>query len=299
MASEDLLEEDGLSIRQKQKSIVDHLQSPRKKKKNYVGFALTDSIDQGLKQRIEYHIKMNFPNLTVVYIKELKELAKMYSREINLLLMSDDFSDVEQIIEIIKRFKEKNRKTGMPVLFFTKNPKNITNAYNSKLLAYQEIDDYIEWEGKSEKSILNTVGSMLDVKNRRKSRRFPYPFRMKYADLRTGSRFDGIILDLSMHGGLIQKNKDAPLFNVGDQIKIVITWPDRIDKFSGEAIALFGKVRRCVIGGEKAGISWEQLSDSKSTALMAFITKISDATLEKQNWAKKAEIAYSRKSPSE
>ena len=124
MASEDLLEEDGLSIRQKQKSIVDHLQSPRKKKKNYVGFALTDSIDQGLKQRIEYHIKMNFPNLTVVYIKELKELAKMYSREINLLLISDDFSDVDQIIEIIKRFKEKNRKTGMPVLFSQKIQKH-------------------------------------------------------------------------------------------------------------------------------------------------------------------------------
>ena len=37
----------------------------------------------------------------------------------------------------------------------TSSPGALTDVYNEKLLAYQELDDFIEWEGKSERNIIN------------------------------------------------------------------------------------------------------------------------------------------------
>lgn len=293
--TEDILEEEGLGLKQKQKSIVDHLQAPRRKKKNYVTVALGQDVDIGLKQRIEYYVKLNFPSLTVVYIKDLKELAKMYSRQIVLLLISDDFAKLDAKIEIIKRFKEKNRKTGMPVLFFTKKASALTDAYHEKLLAYQEIDDYIDHDTVTNQHIIELVGSILTKKHNRRSRRFPVPVAVSYKDLRTDKSFAGVLHDISMHGALIQKEKSAPLFKEGDQLSLKIQLPKSINETTGETIRLSAKVRRALIGGEKSGISWEFMSEEKTTALLGFITGLSNARLEKLNWAAKAEAAYKRK----
>jgi hypothetical protein len=294
--TEDFLEDESVEIKTKQKSIVEHLQAPRRKKKSYVTLALGSDIDDNLKSRIEYFVKLNFPTLTVIYIKSLKDLAKMYSRQIMLLIVSDGFASLDKKMEVIKRFKEKNLKTGMPVLFMTKDSGQLTNVYNEKLLAYQEVDDFIEWEGKSERNILNRISLSLGALKKRRSRRFPLSTasRVRYFDLRSNEHYEGVLLDISMHGGMLQKQKSAPLFKNGDQIKITLAIKDSIDKEHGESLVLSAKIRRAMIGGEKAGLSWEFLSEEKSEKLLSYITKVSSQILENHNWLSRVKASYKK-----
>lgn len=292
---EDILDEDLDGSKLKQKSIVDHLQAPRRKKKNYVTLALGNDIDSGLKQRIEYYIKLNHSNLSVIYVSDVKELAKMYTRQISLLIVSDSFVELGQKIEIIKRFKEKNRKSGMPVLFFTQDPDALTAVYNKKLMAYQEVDDFVVWDRKSDQHIFALIGSMLSQNHRfRRSRRFPVPFRVKYFDLRSSETYEGVLLDLSMHGALLQKHKLSPLLKDRDQLRVSIKLEGLSDLSHGESIHLSARVQRTAIGGEKAGISWEYMSEDKSTILLKLMTSVANGYMEKQSWAKKAEATYKR-----
>ena len=87
-----------------------------------------------------------------------------------------------------------------------------------------------------------------------------------------------------MHGGMLQKQKSAPLFKNGDQIKLTIKVKDEIDKNHGDTLVLTAKVRRADIGGEKAGVSWEFLSEDKAEKLLTYITDMSSKTLENRNW---------------
>lgn len=292
--SEDILEEENLGLVEKQKSIVDHLQGPQIRKKNYVTLAFGSDVDSVVLEKIEYFINMKYEKLTVVKIKDLKELAKMYSRNILLLIISEKFAPLEKKIEIIKRFKLNHTETGMPVLFITGNSDRLLRFYNDNLLAYQEIDDYVESNMNTLALITNKVEQMLTKGSKRRSRRFPVPFRVSYFDLKSGKNYDGVIVDLSMHGALLQKHKKAPVFSLGDQIKVAIPLARRVDNLQGEKIYLSAKIRRVIIGGEKAGISWEYLSREKASDLLEYVTEVSNKHVEEQIWRRRAKLNVKR-----
>lgn len=292
--AEDILDEE---IGGKNKSIVDHLQAPRKKKKNYAVLAMGKDMDEALLQKIEYYLKLNYATISVVRAVDAKEFTKLYSRQIVLLLISDGFLPLDQKIEMIKRFKGKNEVSGMPVLFFTNNPDELSKVYIEKLRTYQEIDQYVLWQRRSEQHILSLIGSMLsDGASRRRSRRFPADLPVKYHDLRSQKIFDGKLVDLSMHGGLLEKEESSPLFREKDQLQITLKVAPFLDLRRGQTLKLSARVRQTKIGGQKAGISWEYMTEDKKTLLMTYILKFTDRHMQDEAWLKRAEAQYRKKS---
>ena len=263
--------------------VVEYLQGPRKKRKNFVIMALGQSFDPDLSSNVSAYIRKNFPNLAVASPKNNDEFVRLFSRQIVLVLVDDNFFELKGLLESIKSLKEKKREHSVPVIFFTENVKSLVEAYHDVLLPYQELDNYISYRSMPLSQIYSRVQSTLNQKGARRSRRYEFDLTVKYYHLRRDGFFDGKLIEMSAHGGIIHSVKDE-IFNEGDQIKIHIPIFGFMPIEHGEFMRVTAKVRRVLMGGSKASVSWEYLSQDQYISLTAFILHyVNNHVLRQQN----------------
>ena len=262
------------------KSMLEHLQAPRRKRRNYVFLAFGSDVEKGIHLKIEQFVNLNFPMMTVYPVHSVEDLEKLASKQVNLLIVSDGFAPSDKIMPLLKFFKESNTQTGSPVLFLTRDEATLISRYHKDLAPYQESDDYLNLSHMTEKHLLTKVHERLNPKlPQRRARRFPVNLRVRYSDLRTGKMYSGVVEDLSAYGCLLAKEPSSPQFTKFDQVRIYIPNDGYFPKNLGDSIPFFAKTSRVLLGGDRTGLAWSQLSEDKHAIIFKILSEMIERRL--------------------
>jgi len=262
------------------KSMLEHLQAPRRKRRNYVFVAFGSDVDKGINIKIEQFVNLNYPIMTVYPVPTIEDLEKLISKQVNLLIVSDGFAPLDKIMPLLKLFKATNTQTGAPILFLTRDEATLISRYHEDLAPYQESDDYLNLSHMNEKHLLTKVHERLNPKlPARRARRFPVNLKVRYSDLRTGKMYSGVIEDLSAYGCLLSKEPSSPQFTKFDQIRIYIPNDGYLPKNLGDSIAFYARTSRVLLGGDRTGLAWAQLNEDKHAILFKILSEMVDRRL--------------------
>ena len=206
MSTEEQAEEVAVDNEEKKSngSISEYLQAPRKKRKNYVILALGEGFNKDLAHNIEKFIKGRYQGLAMSRPKNMVELKRQFNRNIALLVMDDEFGDINEVCESVENLKIKRSQDLIPVLFLTRQPDKLIDAYRAKLSAFHESDDYCLYNVSDPKQVLGRIKSGIESQNKRKSRRYRVQIDIDFYRLSDDKTFKGVINDLSVHGAVLR-----------------------------------------------------------------------------------------------
>lgn len=276
--------------KEKSGNVADYLAAPRKKRKSYVLMALAKGTSQDLSGGIEHYLRTNFKGVAISAPKTPDELFKNFARQIVLLIFDDEFMDLQEGLNMISEMKRKKSTSQVPVLFLTRQPDRLIEAYNKTLSPFQEADDYIN-HGRSEMNhILTKIRLGLTTNNRRRSRRYKIDMSLNYYLLTDDKMHSARLVDLSVHGGLI-KTDDGKIFRLGDQLKLNIPVTEVLPTHTGDYLKISAKVQRVFIDGTQAGVSFEHVSEKQLFTLTKFLTEYVNEQSARRALAQKARAA--------
>lgn len=263
-----------------QSKMLEHLQAPRKKRKNYVFIAIGRDVDLNTANRIEQYLNLNFPQYAVYAVQTIDDLAKLTSKLTNLIVVSDGFGSFDETMPILQEFKKTNFGTAVPVLFLTANEEALIIKYKQYLGIYQETDDYLNSHNLSEKHLFAKIFDRLSIKGpMRKGRRFPVQLHVRYKELQSDKVYTGLIEDISMYGCLLVKDDSMPHFKKNDQFRIYLPNDGYFPLENGESVGFYGFSSRVLLGGERTGVEWAHLSEEKHSQLFRILTEIQSRSL--------------------
>lgn len=272
MAADDKSADQAGADGEKKGGIDEYLSAPKKKRKNYVVMAIGKGIDQDIPIAIQGYLKSNFDYLTQSYPRNTNELSRHVNRIIKLLIFDDEFCPLEKGMETIATMKQKKRRQVLPVLFLTSDQKRLTELYNKILLPYHEGDDYVNYVKSPVSQILSKVSNGLKNLNRRRSRRYRIDIPITYFSLSANRMMEGRILDLSVHGALLKCDDPGYIFREQEQVKLSLPVSGDLVGAHGDFLKISAKVRRVLISGNHAGVSFEHMTDRNLTSLTYLLT---------------------------
>ncbi len=278
----------------KQSKIEDYLTGPRKKRKNFVIFALGEAFDIDLAQAMDDFIKKNYPQLSTSKPKNPQDLTRQFGRNISLLIIDDNFDDIHIVLGLVKALKEKRRSETIPVLFMTRNAPGLIALYHKELLLYHETDEYIVYPGIQKARVCARIKVGIEDNNKRRSRRYTVFIPVTFFHLSRDTIIEGHLVDLSLHGAVLEAESDV-IFRAGDQIKISLPIADHYEHTSGDFIKVSARVRRVFISGTKVSISFEHVSDRQLEALTHYLTNLVAQQMHRQALRVKNTLAHSHK----
>lgn len=243
--------------------IEEYLQGPRKKRKNFVIFALGERFDKDLATAMEGYVRKSHAQLALSNPKTPDELKRQFGRNISLLVISDEFTDKSLLMNLIKTLKEKRRNEVIPVLFLTREAEDLVALYHKELLLYHEADEYIVYPGAPRQQVMSRIKSGIETQNHRRSRRYLVNLPINFYHLTLDGYVDGHLIDISMHGAVLTADTDV-IFKLGDQMKLNIPIANYIQYPHGDFIKISARVRRVFISGNKAAISFEHVTDKQA-----------------------------------
>lgn len=274
-----------------QQALVDYLQAPRKKRKNFVIFAAGESADPETYQAMIRFIKATYPKYAVATPQNPEEFVRQFSRNIVLAVVDDNFVGLEETLDLVKLMKQRKTEAAVPVLFMTKDPDKLIAGYRDKLALWHEVDEYIVPSSVKRQYLFAKLKNGIDDRYRRKSRRYKAQFPVNYTILDSGDRkYRGTIIDLSVHGALL-KTEDEHTFTLRDQILVHMPYGMFVPETESDILRVSAKVRRIFIAGDRAGVSWEHLSDHKLELLSRMMTSIVNTSLARSAAVVRAKIA--------
>jgi len=259
----------------------DYLQAPKKKRKSFVVIAPGPNLDADGLVAIQKFISTQYPKLTIVVAKNLDELTKYASKNVMLALIDDEFNGRDQTLSAARLLKEKKSDGPLPTVFLTQDPPALIAEYQKHLPVWHEVDDYLVVGETSRQAMFSMLKSAIENRNQRRARRFKVNIPIIFQALDSGeTRFQGDILDFSIHGALISVSNDAHRFSIKDQLVIHVPISQFL-KGKPDVFRVSARVRRVLISGDKAGISWEHLTEEKVATLTELLTHIIDVSLSK------------------
>jgi hypothetical protein len=272
-------------------SVVEHLQAPRRKRRSFVVMAAGPSIEVDTANAIQRFMKSQFPKMSFVLLKSLDDLVKYSSRNIVLALVDDELDERTVILQTIRKIKEKKTDGPMPTLFLTRNGTALVEAYRAELARWHEVDEYIDLHQSPRHVLFTKMRGVLDGKNQRRGRRFKVQIPVTFQVLDTGEKqYQGVLVDLSIHGA--QLSVETGIHNFSGKDQLLVHLPiGRFIKSDADVFRVSGKIRRVMISGAKAGITFEYMSDEKITNMTALVASIVDQSLAKSAAATRAKIA--------
>lgn len=253
--------------------VAEFLAAPKKKRKNHVVLALSESFSQDIRRTIQKYLAEFSKNFILVEVSSPEELVRQLQRHIHLLVLDDTFADLPRLMQLVRFMKEKKQSDGIPVLFLTRESSALVTAYRETLLAYQENDDHLILKGVKPVEIVARLKQALETRNRRRSRRFKVGSKIMYQHLGSETWKEATLVDISIHGAAINAS-DADLFLQKAQLRIQIPLLDVLTPGKGEIFKLSCMVRRVSIGGSAAGLSFEHITERQLSILTDIVTAI-------------------------
>lgn len=260
-----------LDDKRQSSQVVEYLQGPRKKRKNYILMVLGQNFDPDVRFAIQSLVKEHFSSHTLSIPKSMKEFKRLYSRQILLVIIDDKFmKDESQLMKDLLELKKRKTDSPIPLLFLCDDGPKLIQEYHKFLLPYQESDSYLVYKNMNLNILKSKINSALNRKDVRKSRRYYVNIKVDYQNLSTMKSFQGTISDVSIHGASITCNSDN-IFREKDQLKIRLPLLGMHSNIPGDYIKLSAKVRRVSLGGITAGISWEYITESQNYILTEYV----------------------------
>jgi len=257
--------------------VAEYLVAPKKKQKSYVIIAMAQNVSQDKRDAVARYIEGLGKGYVLVQPKTPDELARQISRQVHLMILDDTFAPRDRLLKLVKFMKEKKAADGLPVLFLTREPKEMTAAYRENLVAHQENDDYVDMKGQSPLDLVARIKQALEFRNRRRSRRFKIGMPVSFQVLGSEDWRKGTLVDISLHGAMLaSKDSDIP-FDLKSQVRLQIPVDDIFPPEEGEIFRLSCRVRRLSITGVSAGMSFEHVTERQLTLLTVFVTALAGA----------------------
>lgn len=259
--------------------LVEYLQGPRRKRKNYVIFATNPAFDVDLASKIAGFVRKNFSNLSLAQPRSSKELVRLYSRQIMLLIVDDQFMPYEDLCGTLLQMKSKQKTQNMaaPILFMTDKSRSLIACYSKYLSAFQETDDYIKYRGMNFAQITARINTALNSSGDvRRAKRFKYTVPVLAFYLPGNKNVQAEIMDISIYGAKISITSEQLILRHRDQFKIHLPISGHLPITEGDFIRFPAVVRRVLMGGMQAAISWEHLSAEQNLKLTKLVISYSN-----------------------
>lgn len=259
-----------------QKRVADFLAAPRKKRRSYVVTALTQATAADYRTSIEHYLRVNFKAMAITHCHSVEELKKAFGRQVVMVIYDDEFSDLSLGLQMIHGLKTKKTAIASSVLFLTRQPSALIEVYNKILLPFHESDDYCVVDRTDTPVLFSKIRNGLTNQNRRRARRYKVDIPVNYYALNDDKNFAAKLTDLSIHGAMIDSGQTR-LFVADEQMKISIPSENYLSSTEGDYLKLSARVRRVQIGGTKAGLSFEHVSQKQLLRLTLYLsTMVSD-----------------------
>ena len=84
-----------------------YLQTPEKKRREYIVLAFGERFDTDISRTLETHIKKSYQIFAVAKPKGKKEFMRFLNRKVQLIIIEDRFLGIEENIHLIKLMKQK------------------------------------------------------------------------------------------------------------------------------------------------------------------------------------------------
>jgi hypothetical protein len=253
--------------------VADYLQAPRKKRKSYVLMALSHTVKEDLASGIEAFLRSGFKNIAVSVPKTPEELFRNFSRQIVLLVFDDEFAELSAGLGMIAELKRRKNQSVIPVLFLTRDPARLIEAYNKMLAPFHEADDYVDHAKSDTSLIYSKIRAGLTTGNRRRSRRYNVDQPLQFYLLTDDRLHPGRLVDLSIHGAQL-KSEEERIFAPGEQLKLHLPVTQYLAPAAGDYLKISARVRRVFISGTIAGISFEHMSEKQLMTVTHFLTEM-------------------------
>jgi hypothetical protein len=263
------------------------LRDSKKKRKNYVIIAVEPTFNPEIMQGIKNFVRANYPAFAMSTPDSTANLSRQLGRNISLLVVSDKFDDIDIVMSLVLSLKEKKKNETIPILFLTTDTDRLISYYHANLMAFHEVDEYLEYGRTSLPALLSRIKSGLDNKNQRRARRYKTNMETNFFYLNKDMYVDCEVLDVSAYGALI-KAKGECIFKVEDQIRLNIPISKYLTLEHGEFLKLSGRVRRVYISGNTAAVSFEYLSDEQWRSLTTILTIIANREMKQRTQSVKA-----------
>lgn len=254
-----------------QKRVADYLAAPRRKRRSYVVTALTQNSASEFRNSIEHFLRVNFKAIAITHARNTEELKKAFSRQVVMLIYDDEFADLQLGMEMINGLKRKKSAVSSSVLFLTKHPADLIDAYNKILLPFHESDDYLAIDRTDNNLLFSKIKSGLTSQFKRRSRRYKVDVPITFYALNDDKEYTGKLTDLSIHGAMMDSGANR-LFTQDEQIKVSIPASHFLGTGEGDFLKISARVRRVLIGGNRAGISFEHVSDKQLFRLTSYLS---------------------------
>jgi hypothetical protein len=272
-------------------AIEDFLQAPKKKRKSYVIFAPGSGMETETITAVEKFIKSQFPKLTFVTARNSDDVMRYASRNIVLSIFDDEFLTRQDTMRLVRKLKETKTDGPMPTLFLTKSTGDLVDSYRQELLPWHEVDEYVHYESEPRHVIFRKIKFGIESQNRRRAKRFKVDIPVHFQVLDMGDiKYSGQIRDFSIHGALISVAEGTHNFSTRDQIMVHLPLSKYV-KGAADILRISARVRRVLISGDQAGLSWEYLSEEKIALLTRLLFAIVDSSLVKSANETRAKIA--------
>ena len=260
-----------------QNKIEDYLTGPRKKRRSYVIFALGRNFDRDIAAGLNQFINKYHSAHATSHPRNINELTRQFGRNIALLVIDDEFDDIDVLLRIVKAFKDKRRNEVIPITFLTKRPGLLIEKYHEILAPYHENDDYFVYERERLAKLYERIKQGIENRNARRSRRYKVNIPINFYRLSTDSWLNGTIIDMSLHGALIKTTQDT-IFKPSDQLKLQIPVDGLIAGCTSDFLKLSAKARRIYISGNQIAASFEYVTENQQ----ALLTKLISAMVQNQ-----------------
>lgn len=271
-------------------AIEEFLQAPKKKRKSYIVMIVGDGVDGETVSAIQKFIKTQYPKLSLITAENAEDALRYASRNIVLAIIDDQFSSRKEALGLIRKLKESKTDGPMPTLFLTKDAAALVEEYQRELLPWHEVDEYVQFEHVPRHEIFRKIKSGVETQFRRRAKRFKVDMPVFFQILDTGEmKYAGTLLDFSLHGALIATDSGTHSFSSRDQITVHLPL-SKYCKGEADILRISARVRRVLISGNQAGLSWEYLTDDKVTLMTKLLFAIVDSALLKSATATRAKI---------
>ena len=246
----------------------------KKKRKSYAVCAFGINFDSQIAAGIVGHIKTTYPQLVLAQPKNVEEFKKQFVRDINLIVIDDEFvANQVNTLEAVRALKEKKIDHVPPTLFLTRQPESLVKQYNVTMSQFHEADDYIQVNEVPLAQVFNRIKTTVEGGTKRRSRRYRTDFLAQITILGQPKPMDVTVVDISIHG--IQVRSNVPIvFRTNEQMIVSLNMGGIVLSVDGEFLKVSGRVRRVMIGGNVAGISFEYLSIRQLRLLTEFLGKL-------------------------
>ena len=255
-------------------NVADHLQGPRRKKREFVFFAFGGGFDRGLYREIDSYFHQKHPSFYYARPKNPGDFNRMAGRKMLVMMIDDSFNGINGNIDVVRAIKERAGSEAAPIIFFTQDRDALILEYNRRLKFYQESDSYIEYSNLNKAQIFDRIDRVLMTMNTgRKSRRYRVNMEIEFGLFGVERKMPVRLIDLSMHGAQIEFAEPQE-YHPGQQLRVRVPLTRNGYQQSGEFLLLSGKFRRVFLNGRRFGVSWEHLSAKQHMMLTDFLFKL-------------------------